>query len=124
MGHPFTYLEMHSTAPEKAKAFYAELFGWTTNDVPVPAPQPFTYTEFDTKEGPEAGLMPQMEPGARSQWLPYVRVADLDEATRKATKLGGRLVKERMQVKDIGWFSVIADPGGAVLGLFQKAQPR
>jgi predicted enzyme related to lactoylglutathione lyase len=124
MANPFTYLELHSTAPDKAKAFYAELFDWKTSDVSVPAPQPFTYTEIDTKEGPPAGLIQQMTAGAPSHWLAYVLVPDLDAAARKAAKLGARVVRERQEVKDMGWFAVILDPTGAPLGLWQKMEAR
>jgi predicted enzyme related to lactoylglutathione lyase len=36
MANPFTYLELHSTDATRVKAFYAELFGWTTKDIPAP----------------------------------------------------------------------------------------
>ena len=72
MANPFTYLELHSTDPAKAKRFYSELFGWQTKDTDVPGFG--TYTEIDIGEGPGAGLMAQPDPSARSAWLAYVLV--------------------------------------------------
>lgn len=120
MANPFTYLELHSNDAGRAKAFYAELFGWKTSDVPVPGLG--HYTEIDTQEGPPAGLMPQQQAGAQSAWLPYVAVPKLDEAVARAQKLGGQLLTPRAEVKDVGWFAVVKDPSGASLGLFEKAR--
>src|SRR4051812_11902286 len=66
MANPFTYLELHSTDPGKAKRFYSELFGWQTKDTDVPGFG--TYTEIDIGEGPGAGLMAQPDPSSRSAW--------------------------------------------------------
>ncbi len=124
MASPISYLELHSTAPAAAKQFYAQLFGWKMSDVAVPAPQPFTYTEIDTGEGIPAGLMPEMHAGAASHWLAYIRVADLDEATKKAQELGAKVLRPRAEVKGEGFFSVLLDPSGAQVGLFEKTQAR
>jgi len=119
MANPFTYLELHSTDTARVKAFYAELFGWKTKD--IPAPKIGVYTEIDTQEGPPAGLMPQQEPGGRSAWLAYVSVPKLDETVARAQKLGASVVAPRTEIKDVGWFAVLQDPSGARIGVFEKA---
>jgi len=119
MANPFTYLELHSTDATRAKSFYAELFGWKTKDTPVPGLG--TYTEIDTQEGPGAGLTAQREPGARSTWLAYVRVAKIDETVARAQKLGATVVTPRTDIKE-GSFAVLQDPAGARIGVFQKAE--
>jgi predicted enzyme related to lactoylglutathione lyase len=118
MSNPFTYLELHSTDATRAKAFYGELFGWTSKDTPVPGIG--FYTEIDTKEGPQAGLMPQQQKGAGSAWLAYVSVPALDESVSRAQKLGGKVLAPRTEIKDVGWFAVVQDPSGASIGLFEK----
>ena len=119
----FNYLELHSTAPEAARSFYTALFGWKTEEKPVPAEKPFTYVEIATEGGP-AGLLPQFQPGAPSHWLAYVSVPDLDAATAKAKALGGRVVKERTEVGNEGAFVVLLDPSGASIGLWQSLAAR
>ena len=118
MANPFTYLELHSTDAAKAKAFYTELFGWKTKDSSIPGFG--VYTEITTGDGPEAGLMPQQQPGAGSAWFPYVRVAELDDAVARAQKLGARVTTPRTEIKDVGWFAFVQDPSGAAIGLFEK----
>jgi len=118
MANPFGYLELHSTDVHRARRFYAELFGWKTTDVPMP--KIGVYTMLDTQEGPQAGLMPQQESGARSSWLAYVTVPKLDETVTRAQKLGATVIVPRTEIKE-GAFAVLEDPAGARIGVFQKA---
>ena len=118
MANPFTYLELHSTDAGKARAFYTELFGWKAKDTPVPGLG--VYTEIQTQEGPEAGLMAQQQKGAPSAWLAYVRVPVLDDAVSHAQKLGGKVATPRTEIKEVGWFAIVQDPSGASIGLFEK----
>ena len=120
MANPFTYLELHTTDPSRAKTFYAELFGWKTKDTPVPGMG--AYTEIDTQEGPGAGLMTQQERGGRSAWLAYIKVPKLDETVSRAQKLGATVIAPRTEVKDVGWFAVLQDLSGARIGVFEKGE--
>jgi uncharacterized protein len=54
-----------------------------------------------------------------SSWLPYVLVDDVAAATGKAKSLGAAIVKDVTEVMGAGSFSIISDPTGAVLGLWQ-----
>jgi len=120
----FNYLELHSTAPDEARRFYTQLFGWKTVDKPVPAEPPFVYTEIMPEGGPPAGLRPNFQPGAPSHWLAYVNVPNLEVATQKARELGAKVVRERVEVGGEGAFVVLQDPSGAQIGLWETLQPR
>jgi predicted enzyme related to lactoylglutathione lyase len=58
-------------------------------------------------------------PGVPSFWLAYVLVDDIGAATKKAESLGAKIVKNSIEVPNMGWLSIIADPTGAALGLWQ-----
>ena len=58
-------------------------------------------------------------PGAPSTWLAYVLVDDVKAATGKAKSLGATILKDVTEVPGIGWFSLISDPTGAALGMWQ-----
>ena len=58
-------------------------------------------------------------PGAPSTWLAYVLVDDLSAATAKAKTLGGNVIKDATEVPGAGAFSIIMDPTGAVLGMWE-----
>jgi predicted enzyme related to lactoylglutathione lyase len=53
-------------------------------------------------------------------WLAYVLVDDVAAATAKAKKLGATVMKDVTDVMDAGSFSIITDPTGAMLGLWQS----
>lgn len=116
MGNPFCHLELHSTDTGKAKEFYGSLFDWKLDDMDMGGG---TYTMVNVGEGTGGGIMQNPVPGAPSHWLAYVEVADLDASIAKAKSLGGTVVQERMEVPNMGWFSVITDPTGAAFGLWQ-----
>ena len=116
MANPFSYCELHTDDPGKAKTFYAALFDWKLSDSPFPGG---IYTEIKTGEGLEGGLMRNLAPNAPSHWLTYVRVADLKASTDKARQLGGRVLVDGQAVPDVGTFSVVADPTGATIGLWE-----
>jgi predicted enzyme related to lactoylglutathione lyase len=116
MANPFVHVELNTTDPDKAKAFYETLFDWKLQDIPMPQG---TYTMIDVGGGTGGGMMQQMMPGAPSSWLSYVLVDDIEASTKKAKALGANVLKEVMEVEGMGWFSIIVDPTGAMLGMWK-----
>ena len=116
MGNPFVHIELMTTDLAKAKEFYGKLFSWQLEDMPMPAG---TYTMIKVGEGTGGGMMKHPVPGAPSAWLAYVLVDDIAAATQKAKSLGATVMKDVTEVMGAGWLSIIADPTGAVLGLWK-----
>jgi predicted enzyme related to lactoylglutathione lyase len=121
MPNPFVHAELATTNLPKAKAFYAKMFDWKLTDFPNPAAGgTYTMIEVGTaKNGTGGGMMKQMRPDAPSAWMPYVFVKDIDAATKKAKKLRAKIMKDVTEVEGMGWLSIIVDPTGAVLGLWE-----
>src|SRR5258708_2619493 len=117
MGNPFVHVELSSTDLAKAKPFYKSMFDWKLEDVEMGGGM--TYTLISVGDGTGGGMMKQMIPGAPSFWLPYVLVDDIAAATAKAKTLGAKVMKDVTEVMDTGSFSIITDPAGATLGLWQ-----
>jgi len=116
MANPFVHVELMSTDVAKAKSFYGKLFDWQLEDVPM---EDMAYTMIKVGEGTGGGLMKNPIPGASSTWVPYVLVDDLKAATAKARSLGGIVMKEETEVMGAGSFTIVTDPTGAMLGLWQ-----
>lgn len=116
MSNAFVHVELNSTDVDKSKAFYGKLFDWTLEDVQMPE---FTYTMIKVGKGTGGGMMKQLIPGAGSAWLPYVEVQDIKASTKKAQSLGAKVMKDVSEVMGMGWLSIIVDPAGAMLGLWQ-----
>src|SRR4029077_14959048 len=105
--------------PEQAKAFYAKLFHWRLDDMPNPAVPNHSYTVINGGEGTVGGIRKQV-PHGPAGWIPYVLVDDLRASTDKAKSLGGKVMKDVTEVPDMGWFGIIQDPTGTILGLWKN----
>lgn len=117
MANPFVHVELNTTDLDKAKSFYRSLLDWQLEDMDIGGGA--TYTMIRVGEGTGGGMMKQMIPGAPSAWMPYVLVDDLATATAKAKSLGATVMRDATEVMGAGSFSIIRDPTGAVLGLWQ-----
>jgi predicted enzyme related to lactoylglutathione lyase len=117
MANPFVHVELTTGDPDKAKSFYGALFDWKLEDVQM-GPG-FTYTMVRPGEGTGGGIMKTPAPGVPTAWLPYALVEDVTAATAKAKSLGATVFKDVTEVPNAGSFSVIIDPTGAAIGLWQ-----
>jgi predicted enzyme related to lactoylglutathione lyase len=120
MGNPFVHVELVSTDVKKAKSFYGSLFDWKLEDTDMGGGM--TYTMIKVGEGTGGGMMQHPMPGQPSAWVPYTLVGDVTAATAKAKSLGATIIRDVGEVPNAGSFSIIQDPTGAVLGLWQEKQ--
>ena len=121
MGNPFVHVELVSTDVAKAKSFYGKLFRWKLEDVDM---GDMTYTLIRVGEGTGGGLMKNPVSEGHSMWIAYVKVADVKAATKKAKALGAKIKKDVTEVKGAGSLSIITDPTGAMLGLWDPKKRR
>jgi predicted enzyme related to lactoylglutathione lyase len=120
----FCWFELATSDQAAAKKFYGGLFGWTADDAPMGPDAFYTMFQLHGKHvGAAYSLMPdQVQQGLPPHWGTYVAVANVDEATAKARTLGGTAMAGPMDVADHGRMSVLRDPTGAVLSLWQAKQ--
>ncbi len=115
----FCWADLATTDTAGAKRFYSELFGWKTEDMPIPGGGAYIMARIGGKDvGAISGMMPDQK-GIPPHWNSYVAVANVDEATKKATSLGAKVLAQPFDVMDAGRMSVIEDPSGAALSLWQ-----
>lgn len=100
----------------KSKEFYSGLFDWQMKSNPSPEGE---YVEFDAGEGPAGGISEPQTEDEQSSWLPFVQVSNIEAYTKKAEELGATVVVSPTQVPDEGVYSVVIDPNGAEIGLYQ-----
>jgi len=122
MPNSFVHLELNSTDVAKAKTFYSKLFDWKL-DNEMQMPDGGTYTMVEVQgDGPGGGMMKMPMPGVPSFWLAYVSVDDVATATKKAVSLGAKVIRDVTPVEGMGKFSIIQDPTGAGLGLWESTR--
>lgn len=64
--------------------------------------------------------MPGME-NVPAHWASYVSVDDVDAACKTATQKGGKVMKEPMDLPNVGRMACIADPDGAVIWAYRAS---
>ncbi|MGH7282752.1 MAG: VOC family protein, partial [Polyangiaceae bacterium] len=114
----FVWRELATTEPKKAVAFYSELFGWKIKETEMGGGA--KYYLIDAGDKQVAGIWPA-EKGMPTFWGAYVSVADVDATAKKATAAGGKVMREPMDIPNVGRFAVIVDPQGAVSMPFKSA---
>jgi uncharacterized protein len=120
MPNAFVHVELNTTDVGKAKEFYGQLFDWSLQDMPMGDGS--TYTLINVGQGTAGGILKHPMPGAPSAWLAYVGVDDVHASTEKAQSLGAKVLKGVTEVPGMGWFSILMDPTGAAIALWQPAK--
>ncbi|MFE6127357.1 VOC family protein [Streptomyces sp. NPDC056437] len=121
------WLELNTTAPDAALAFYDKVFGWETTSMPFPDGSGMYTMINPAGEGAEAmfgGLVPVPVDAPETEgpyWLPYFEVEDCDAAVAKAEQLGGRVTMPVVEAEGVGRFASLADPAGARFAVMQPA---
>jgi hypothetical protein len=109
----------------RAKKFYSTVFGWTLNEFPE-----MEYTIANTVESDQNG-MPE-EPGAINGGMSQrqdpvktpvitISVENMDQAAATIEKNGGKIIRPKMPVGDMGFAAYFKDTEGNVVGLWQNA---
>ena len=121
MGNTFVWHECNVPDVAAAKAFYGQVVGWTTQDMPMG--EMGTYTMFCNNGIPVGGIMATVGDMAHvpPHWSVYVAVADVDSAAAKAEELGGKIVVPAFDIPTIGRTCLVTDPQGAMFWLFKGA---
>ena len=116
-----SWSDLATTDQEGAKAFYGGLFGWEYDEAPIGEGQ--TYSMAKHRGRAAAAIATQQEDetanGIPPHWNVYVTVDDVDAVSEKAGEAGGNVLAGPFDVMDVGRMSVVADPTGAVLCLWQ-----
>ena len=114
-----SWVDLSSPDLAKTREFYGGLFGWNCPEGPAEAGG---YSVCDIGGKTVAGLGPQMNPDFPPMWMTYVNVDDADATTAKVAPAGGTVLAGPMDVMDAGRMVILADPLGAVIGLWQPNQ--
>lgn len=111
MSEVFVWFHNSSKRPSDSTSFYESLLGWKRTEGPA------GMTMFAGEKGPFAAV--GAEDGTVG-WIPYAQVDDVGAATKRAQELGATVIKEKTR-GPAGEFSIVRDPGGATIALWQKA---
>lgn len=102
------HFEIPADDLERAKKFYAELFGWKIEKYPGPMEYwMITTTNEKGEKAIDGGMMKR-----QNQQQPitnYIDVLSIDEYAVKVEKLGGKVVVPKYAIPGVGYFAVCLD---------------
>ncbi len=110
MNHTICHFEIPAEDVKKLTSFYSKLFGWKINKAAE------DYYLIDTG-GVGGGIIEKKHPN--HQPANYILVESVEEYSKKAEELGGKVVMSKTPVPGMGWFAVLIDPEGNQLALWQ-----
>jgi predicted enzyme related to lactoylglutathione lyase len=110
------HFEIPIDEPERAGAFYREVFGW--NVAKWGSVDYWTMTSgAEPGPGAEGALMPRKE--SPEGVMVYVNVEDIDRAMDTIKAAGGTMLTGKMPIPTMGWSAHFRDTEGNKVGLFQ-----
>lgn len=116
----FCWTEIAVNNLETCKSFYKNVFGW---ELPENRNEGIgmEYQEFNLPNQYPMGGMYQIskeifgENAPPPHFLNYISVNNVDETTSKASDLGAKIIKEPMEIPNVGRMSIIQDPAGGMI---------
>jgi predicted enzyme related to lactoylglutathione lyase len=111
-----------SIGHQQAFAFYADLFGWRTEQE-MNMGEAGTYRIFGYGDGESWGGMMDKPPHVpTSAWTFYVYLDGIDAAAERVKAEGGKIVMGPMEVPDGSFVLQAFDPQGALFALVSKTR--
>jgi predicted enzyme related to lactoylglutathione lyase len=116
MSCPVLQWQILAKDPERASAFYGELFGWK-----VDSDNPLGYRRVDTgsAEGIPGGIWPSPPEGQSFVQL-FIRVDSVEDSVARAERLGGRTILPPQRLPEGDVLAILLDPEGISFGLLEK----
>ena len=122
MPNPVVHFEIQSSDADKTRSFFAEVFGWSLADAPMP--DGTTYSIVDTQSdgvGINGGIGPSFDAESRTAF--YIAVDDPQEYLDKAAAAGGSIVMPVTTIPGAVTMAFFSDPTGATVGLVANETP-
>jgi len=118
---PFCWHDLATADAPAALRFYGAVFGWSAT---VQQANGGSFFRLRSAACDVGSLYPlsrrQLDAGVPSHWTSYVRVDDAEAAARRVQDAGGRIVVAPFAVDGAATIALLADPAGALLGLWQE----
>jgi predicted enzyme related to lactoylglutathione lyase len=112
------HFEIAANDPDKAAAFYQEVFGWKITKWEGPQEYWLVETGDEEEPGINGGLFRPNE--IISGTVNTVAVPDIDDFIEKIKQHGGEIVVEKHAVPGIGYNAYAKDVNGTLFGLHQE----
>ena len=114
--------ELWTSDVDTALAFYSKLLGYTHEAMDMG--EQGTYHVLNTAgDKGRGGVLRSPDPNVPAQWVPYLRVSNVDAVLASAKRLGANVCMEGTDIPTVGRIGMMIDPQGAMIAVI-KPQPR
>jgi uncharacterized protein len=126
------WIDLLSSDPDRSRAFYGELLGWTSEDLGEEYGGYIIFSKDgipvaggmrcqDARDGfvRATGLAPEDVAWMTDGWSIYLAVEDADATAEAAVANGGAVLLPAMDIPEVGRTGVVTDVGGASIGTWQ-----
>ena len=109
---------------ERAQKFYKSVFGWKMESLPGMEYIMVGTSPVDDKGMPKesgainGGMMKRQKPVTSP--VITIGVEDIESAIKNVKKMGGEIVRAKIQMGEYGYAAYFKDPEGNIIGLWQK----
>jgi hypothetical protein len=115
-----SWVDLTTTDPDGATAFYEALFGW---ELERGSPEFGGYVMCRLRGRRVAGINGQAGPdGMPPAWFTYLATDDAEATAARVAEAGGQVLMGPMDVADQGRMLLAGDPAGAVVGFWQPLE--
>jgi predicted enzyme related to lactoylglutathione lyase len=112
-----THFEIPVDDPDRAEAFYINVFGWRFQRFEG-APEYYGIaTTGDTNPGINGALFQR---GRENRTSLTMSVDSIEAATEKIKENGGRVLQDKTPIPGMGWFGTYEDTEGNLFGVFTE----
>lgn len=112
------HFEIPAAEPERAAAFYKQVFGWSIEKWPGPMEYWMVTTGADGAPGINGGLLKKQAPTTAT--TNTIGVDSVEKAIVAVKSAGGKLVMPKTPIPTIGYFAYLEDTEGNLFGVLQS----
>ncbi len=118
------HFEIPTDDIKRAQAFYTDVFGWQINEIPemkytIVVTGPTDEQQMAKEVGFINGGMMERKDEFQHPII-TIDVDDIEEASKKITEKGGKIVLTKMEVGDMGYAAYFRDSEGNMIGLWEN----
>jgi predicted enzyme related to lactoylglutathione lyase len=116
------YFEIPADDVDRAQKFYKDVFEWNMHKWNNNGKPDVEYWMFETKDdkgnnGIGGGMMKRI--GREHTITNYITVSSVDEYSSKIIGAGGKIIKPKTEIPDLGFIVVFMDSENNMFGLFE-----
>lgn len=111
------WIDLMTSDPDRSRAFYGELFGWTSEEAGEEYGGYITF--FKDGLNVAGGMRNDGQSGMPDVWSVYLATDDAQATSDAAAANGGQVIVAPMAVGELGTMAVVNDAGQAAIGIWQ-----